>query len=773
MKNNLLLTTSFLLICITLNYSLKAQNGSTWIEHTLPYDSGWVSDIVYVDSVTAWAIGQDKHTDKAVIISNLDNGTIWSLRDESLSGTLNSLHMVDRQTGYAVGKDDDNGRIAMLKTSDGINWVNQALPEINGSLFDVEFSTKQKGCAVGVNTQGAPDHFTIIYTEGGETWQEANFPDVDDGALRALSFPTPDTGWCVGNNWLNIDSCYILNTFDGGKNWELVDHPITDGMIRGVDFWSADSGFVYGMAADTNFIMLTFDGGQNWELTGTTGESSNNSSVKSAVAPTDCQKTVLSVFYYYSYYNKATGTYTWKGWKVVRYSGCQVSDGEKLVYFTLTFRAGQQLVYEETGYEDALPEDIGVNTYTSIALNGDEEGQGNGDGTSPSIIAGGSNNITHQPVVLQNIPGIEASRDENNVLTINMQNTNTANLSVNSVGEVTVNGVSTGYDAGSVDAIIISGGNQENTIINATGINDENHGSIQTIISSSGAGGGIHSISGSNSESITNTILGTSGYTFASGGQGNDKFINAEGSEGVFYYGHGGNDSYSNASQSEDSQNMGEKSASLNVDTIKFSDQSGNDTLIYKDYGWTVNIIIDLNESQQISSGQMLELDGQFENFIGSDYDDKITVKPLTDELRLIDGGPHENGDTLVVDALGKPITDNGSTILAEGCQPINYINIEQVIITNFAAGLEKMAKSVNSGLDVYPNPFSKVINLKSMEEADISIVNVNGQVIDKLRLKQNTIFEWKPDEAVPSGIYFINFRARGYSTTRKVVFMR
>ncbi len=131
-----------------------SQNG-TWIEQTVPYDSGWVNKIVYADSVSAWAIGQNKRTDKAVIISNLDNGTNWTLQDESLNGTLRNIFMVDKQTGYAVGR-GNNGKVAMLKTSDGQNWEELQLPDISGVLFDVAFTSRQKGCAVGVNTQGLP-----------------------------------------------------------------------------------------------------------------------------------------------------------------------------------------------------------------------------------------------------------------------------------------------------------------------------------------------------------------------------------------------------------------------------------------------------------------------------------------------------------------------------------------------------------------------------------------------------------------------------------------
>ena len=88
MKNYLLFP-ALTIIFLIINSSLHAQEG-TWVEQTLPYDSGWVQGIVYVDSVTAWAIGKNKRSDKAIIMSTSDMGSTWDIQDESLNGTLKS-----------------------------------------------------------------------------------------------------------------------------------------------------------------------------------------------------------------------------------------------------------------------------------------------------------------------------------------------------------------------------------------------------------------------------------------------------------------------------------------------------------------------------------------------------------------------------------------------------------------------------------------------------------------------------------------------------------
>jgi cell division septation protein DedD len=112
------------------------------------------------------------------------------------------------------------------------------------------------------------------------------------------------------------------------------------------------------------------------------------------------------------------------------------------------------------------------------------------------------------------------------------------------------------------------------------------------------------------------------------------------------------------------------------------SDESGNDTL--NSSLSTSGIAIDLDltgVNQEVNvAGDTVRLEGLFENFVGSSFDDTVFVDPL-DVPRNMDGGAGD--DTLNFDAQGVAVTDDGTTIIAEGFAPVTYINFETVNITN------------------------------------------------------------------------------------------
>ncbi|MBT6764456.1 MAG: T9SS type A sorting domain-containing protein [Prolixibacteraceae bacterium] len=763
MKNYLLFP-ALTIIFLIINSSLHAQEG-TWVEQTLPYDSGWVQGIVYVDSVTAWAIGKNKRSDKAIIMSTSDMGSTWDIQDESLNGTLKSLFMANLQTGYAVGRNDDNGQISILKTDDGETWFNQAVPAIKGDLLDVSFTTPLKGCAVGVNTEGNPDKFAIIYTSDGETWQEANFPDVDDGSLWALSFPTENDGWCVGNNWLFKTTNFILRTSDGGQNWDLVNHPITNAKISGVDFWTTDSGLVYGTAADTAFVMNTYDGGQNWFMMGLPIETISSSSVKSvSIKEKSCKKTVISFAIYASGIDETTNKFTQYGYMVVRYSDCGESDGEKHIYFTLTYNTvGQPPIYNE--YQSQL---IPQNNETrTIATVPQTESGGNEGQSIYSATVGGINAVNESPIMFLNTPNYTINSTSPPDITIH---TNQVTINISDKGEIIINNEPTGMYNDSYH-LTINGGIQQNLNVDLSGITDKNRGTIIDCTINTGIGGGEHTLTGSESINIDNTFVNNSGKTTANGGDGNDMVFVESGS--VSFNGGGGNDKYVDQTK-EDLENGTEKSAQTDTVYCIYNDNLGKDSIDYSNYGWPVNLGLDLQGlPQQISPGRYLEINGQIENFSGSTFDDKITVKLLVDETRYVDGGANELGDTLIVDALEKHLTDDGTTISAEGFQPINYVNIEHVIITNIATNVKEtnLSKYV-LGLEVYPNPFSNSIMIKSSEEVEISIVNINGLVIKNIQLNKNELIKWVPKGTLMPGIYFIRATSNTKMEVKKALFL-
>ena len=111
-------------------------------------------------------------------------------------------------------------------------------------------------------------------------------------------------------------------------------------------------------------------------------------------------------------------------------------------------------------------------------------------------------------------------------------------------------------------------------------------------------------------------------------------------------------------------------------------DHDGNDTLDFFPAASGITIDMDMTDVDQVvdAAGNTVRLEGQFENFIGSGFDDLLFVDPLTVPRNL--GGGAGN-DTLSFDAKGVPWTDDGTTITAEGYAPVAYISFETVNISN------------------------------------------------------------------------------------------
>ncbi|MFY8273395.1 WD40/YVTN/BNR-like repeat-containing protein [Pseudoalteromonas sp. SSDWG2] len=115
------------------------------------------------------------------------------------------------------------------------------------TLFTDIVATDNRAIAVG-------QHGTIVFTDDGQTWQQANSPV--DILLTAVEFVDNQNGWACGHD------ATILNTQDGGQNWQVqqfkpgIDKPCLDIMFSDVNNGIAVG--AYGM------FFVTDDGGQTW-----------------------------------------------------------------------------------------------------------------------------------------------------------------------------------------------------------------------------------------------------------------------------------------------------------------------------------------------------------------------------------------------------------------------------------------------------------------------------------------------------------------------------
>lgn len=160
------------------------------------------------------------------------------------------------------------------------------------------------------------------------------------------------------------------------------------------------------------------------------------------------------------------------------------------------------------------------------------------------------------------------------------------------------------------------------------------------------------------------------GFGILEGGSGTDQFNVTSTVTGLTLRGKDGDDLYWIAFGSLlGSITVDDDSASA-LDRIELFGTNGVDV-------WTINA-----SSVSLLSQQVF-YDGDIEQLavFGDDGDDTFAVIPSTTTEMFLDGGNHSTGDDLDVDKLGQSYIDNGSQVLVNGYQAVNYVNFEQVTV--------------------------------------------------------------------------------------------
>src|SRR5262249_53015524 len=151
------------------------------------------------------------------------------------------------------------------------------------------------------------------------------------------------------------------------------------------------------------------------------------------------------------------------------------------------------------------------------------------------------------------------------------------------------------------------------------------------------------------------SLTGAAGNDSLDGGLGNDLLVDGQGSDTLS--GGAGNDQYQLSGGSD-----------VLIDT------SGTDTLDFSKFASGISIDLDASASQTLDgSNDHVTLTGQFENFVGTSFDDTVKVDPLVSDARTLDGGLNVVGDTLIFDPKGRTFVNNGSSINVQTFAAINY----------------------------------------------------------------------------------------------------
>lgn len=186
---------------------------------------------------------------------------------------------------------------------------------------------------------------------------------------------------------------------------------------------------------------------------------------------------------------------------------------------------------------------------------------------------------------------------------------------------------------------------------------------------------------------ITVTIVGGSGNDTINGGSANDIIAGGVGNDQL--KGGNGDDTYLFDSF-------------FDVFAEIVTDTGGLDTLDFSQSRDGIALNLSQSGPQTLTAlGHVVSLNGQFERFVGSSFDDQATTKSLFNGVYYVEGVRHvygTSGDKLVFDAQGKAATDLAGKIFSANKLAVNHLNIDTVQIINNAPPPQVAAVIINDG---------------------------------------------------------------------------
>jgi photosystem II stability/assembly factor-like uncharacterized protein len=181
----------------------NTDGGVTWSEQNSGTTKMLLS-VYFTDFLHGWAVGQDQ-----TVLYTSNMGETWN--DLTIAGSHHyfSVYFTDYLNGWIAGAAGSNG-LVKKSTDGGVTWSNSLIP--NRSMNSIKFINDSVGCVVG--NEGR------IYTTGnrGKNWSQGTSNTTSD--LKDVYLQENGEGWAVGY------SGTIIYTTDYGNNWTVQVSPI-------------------------------------------------------------------------------------------------------------------------------------------------------------------------------------------------------------------------------------------------------------------------------------------------------------------------------------------------------------------------------------------------------------------------------------------------------------------------------------------------------------------------------------------------------------------
>lgn len=236
------------------NYTTSPADGFSLWNSFQTSTTNQITSVQFI-SYMGWAT----HTGMGLVRTS-NGGYNWtsvSFNDTTFTTLYNGVYFLNHFTGWAVG-----GALQIRKTTDsGLNWVRQVPPPIAGVLNSVCFFDANTGFAIG--RQGMNYNSCIIKTtNGGANWTEIVASTSNENELSGQYWFNSSTGWICGKN-------FLMKTTDQGAtfvNYFAGIPPTSNGAnaLLCINFQNMLTGWIGGSNLDKKNIYKTTNGGMNW-----------------------------------------------------------------------------------------------------------------------------------------------------------------------------------------------------------------------------------------------------------------------------------------------------------------------------------------------------------------------------------------------------------------------------------------------------------------------------------------------------------------------------
>lgn len=243
------------------------DGGATWTKKgTHPEFGIGAVDLVFSDNRNGWLV-----LSLGVFVTE-DGGDSWTMAYPTEQFSYSTLHA--QPTCLTVVNPDVawlgmTAGTVLLTRDRGKSW--EKVLKLGSADFSSIHATSYREAWVGPGSGGIDG---LYYTDdGGKNWSQILTDDVRKNFGRSsLSFPSPDTGWLIGIEF--VRDVYSTEPIKGvafkttdGKSWEKLRSDIFKLKFDEVEFTDSLNGWMLGFDHRENhsYLYRTNDGGNTWQ----------------------------------------------------------------------------------------------------------------------------------------------------------------------------------------------------------------------------------------------------------------------------------------------------------------------------------------------------------------------------------------------------------------------------------------------------------------------------------------------------------------------------